>query len=390
MRRMFRAVALPILCLVLVQCVQAHTKLPDVKPGHQPALSSDEAGLWMHMDRMETRLKTSGHLIRDKALNDYVRGIVCRLAGPHCRDIRVYLLRIPHFNATMAPNGAMQVWSGFLLRARNEAQLATVLGHEIGHFLKRHSLKRWRSARSTTDGLIFAQIAMGAAGVGQYGNLAGLLAMGGLLAFNRDQEREADEGGLATMRGAGYDPRQAARVWDQLIAETEASENKPRPPLFFSTHPPSKERSRKLKARAESMVRSGPVGETGRERFRAAMAGHRAAYLGDDLNLREFKRSKALLEMLLEDGWRGGELHFFLGELHRLRAGEGDDVAALAAYDTALGLTGAPPETHRARGVLLLRKGAHAEANAAFGRYLAARPEAGDAAMVRHLMKGGK
>ena len=54
------------------------------------------------------------------------------------------LVRTPYFNASMAPNGMMQVWSGLLLRVDNEAQLAAVLGHEIGHYLARHSVERLR------------------------------------------------------------------------------------------------------------------------------------------------------------------------------------------------------------------------------------------------------
>jgi hypothetical protein len=58
----------------------------------------------MLADRAEESLKTSGSRVRDPALNDYVKGIVCRLAGPYCTDIRVYVMRQPGFNAAMFPS----------------------------------------------------------------------------------------------------------------------------------------------------------------------------------------------------------------------------------------------------------------------------------------------
>ena len=109
-------------------------------PFAKPETATDEGGLWALMDREEAKLKRSSFLIRDKALQQYVSGIACRLAGDHCPGVRVYLVRTPVFNANMAPNGMMQVWSGLLLRMGNEAQLAAVLGHEIGHYLARHMI----------------------------------------------------------------------------------------------------------------------------------------------------------------------------------------------------------------------------------------------------------
>ena len=54
---------------------------------------------------------------------------------------------MPQFNAMMAPNGMMLVWSGLLLRVENEAQLAAILGHELGHYLERHSVEQLRAAK---------------------------------------------------------------------------------------------------------------------------------------------------------------------------------------------------------------------------------------------------
>src|SRR6476469_2503124 len=92
----------------------------------------------------------------------------------------------------------MKEWTGLLLRVENEAQLAAVLGHEIGHYLARHSIERLRQARSN---MAAAQI-MGLFGVvGLVGQLGVAASM---MAYSRDNESEADRIGLLLMHKAGY------------------------------------------------------------------------------------------------------------------------------------------------------------------------------------------
>lgn len=125
-------------------------ELRNQTPGQRPRIDTTEAGLWMVMDRAEEDLKTSGHLVKDEELNGYLKSIACRLLPKYCDDIRVYLVQMPYFNATMAPNGAIQIWTGLLLRVQNEAQLAAIIGHELGHYLRRHSLQRMQDAINKT------------------------------------------------------------------------------------------------------------------------------------------------------------------------------------------------------------------------------------------------
>lgn len=73
----------------------------------RPDLSSDEGGLWATMDREEARLRRSAFVLRDEALRDYLTQLACKLGGEHCADTRVYAVRTPWFNASMAPNGMM-------------------------------------------------------------------------------------------------------------------------------------------------------------------------------------------------------------------------------------------------------------------------------------------
>nr|MBI3612464.1 M48 family metalloprotease [Nitrospirota bacterium] len=383
------AAALIVVFLACASCAalqRSPDALPDIKPGQRPSLQSDEAGLWMQMDRVEAGLRTSGQIVADARLNAYVREVVCRLAGPYCADIRIYIVETPYFNASMAPNGTMQVWTGLLLRAQNEAQLAYVLGHEIGHFQRRHSLQIWRDIRSKSDSLVFFRVLTAAAGAGFAGDLAQLAALASIYAFSRDNEREADDVGFELLAKAGYNPHEAARIWEGLLKEQAASP-KGKPSIFFATHPPTEERIATLKTRAQQATAGGQPVTVGKERLLAAVHPFRSLLLRDELRRREFAETQALLDRLFENGAGLGELHFFQGELYRLRAKQGDEQKAVAAYDTALEFGDAPADVHRALGLLLSRAGDKAKARSAYERYLQLKPDAEDREMVRSYLR---
>jgi predicted Zn-dependent protease len=360
--------------------------MSDMQPRGRPALDSDEAGLWMAMDRAEGSLKRSGRLMTDAVLTEHVRGIVCRLAPIHCQDLRVYVVRTPQFNASMAPNGVMQVWTGLILRADNEAQLACVLGHEIGHYLRRHSLQLWRDMRLKGDMLAFFSLGAAAAGVGYVTPLVQLATLASVYAFSRDNEREADEVGFELMVNAGYDPREAARVWEALMKERDAGDDK-QPLLFFSTHPSTSERITTLRELADKASRPTQPAIVGREGFLAATLSHRAALLRDELRRRDFKRTAVLLDRLLEGGVMPGEIHYFRGEMLRLRNEDGDAEQAVAAFEKSFAAGGAPAEAHRSLGLVLMKQGHKAKARAALEEYLVRQPAADDRAMVDLYLK---
>ena len=358
----------------------------------RPDPSSDEGGLWAYMDREEQRLKRSSFLIRDPALNKYVSDIACRLAGEHCPEMRVYLVRTPYFNASMAPNGMMQVWSGLLVRMQNEAQLSAVLGHEIGHYLQRHSVDRLRDAKSRSSFAQILGIALGVAGGGNLGMLAqaGILASG--MAYGRDHEREADRIGIALMARSGYAPAEAGRVWGQLLEESDgakaAGEDVSTPIILFASHPPQEERREVL---ATAAKRDWPgATRAGADEYRAALAPHRMGFLYDEVRRRRFGESLVLFDRLLKSSPRDGQVQYFKGEAYRQRGREGDAKLALEAYRAALEMDNTPPEVHRSLGTVLRQAGDDAEATRAFKRYLELKPDAEDAELIRSYLTGSQ
>jgi predicted Zn-dependent protease len=354
----------------------------DLKPGEVPPADTVEAGLWMVMERAETQVRTSGSVIPDPALQSYVYDIACTLAGDHCGNLRVYVVRHPGFNASMAPNGFMVVWSGLLLRCENEDQLATVIGHEIAHYVRRHSIQRWETARNSLTGAQLFGVVTAGLGV-PLGGFAMLGVYGHIQSFSRDNEREADAMGFALMEGGGYDPRQAAQIWRNLIDEKEAAEEEA-PDPFFSSHPPSEERMATLTTLAEGSGKTPPASTL---LFEAAVARHRAGWLEDEIDLGRYAEMQVVLDRMKASGHNPGIAWYYQGEALRRDGDVEDKSEALAAFRKSLEYPDAPALAHRGLGLLLQRQGDTAGARSAYQSYLAAAPDADDAAMIEFYMK---
>lgn len=382
------ALYLLVVCIACLSCATprgAPGALEDIKPNQRPDPSSDEADLWFYMDQIESRLKTSGGVITDPALNSYVRDMVCKLAPSYCADIRIYIVQTPHFNASMAPNGCMQVWTGLMLRAQNEAQLAYILGHEIAHYLRRHTVQQWRTVRNTAGVLAFFQLATACAGVGYIGDVAQLVAVGGIFAFSRDQEREADDIGFEIMAKAGYDPQEAPKIWRALMAEEKAS-RKSGKSIFFATHPTPEERFETLERLAEKTSKGPGPWTKGREEYVTAIKPFRSAWLREEVHKGDHAATRVLLERLLGDESDSAELHFFLGELSRLKGEKSDCETAYSEYRKALDLGDPPPEIYRSLGLIHWRMGRAREACDSFRQYLERSPSASDRLIIESYL----
>jgi beta-barrel assembly-enhancing protease len=345
----------------------------------RPESSTDEGGLWSLMDREEGRLRRSPFTIRDAELRDYVQQIACKLAGDHCPDIRIYLVRTPLFNANMAPNGMMQVWSGLMLRVDNEAQLAAILGHEIGHYLAKHSTERLRDAKSRSAFGAFLGLFGAIGAIGQLGVLAGMLA------YSREHEREADRIGLDLMRQAGYAPAEAAKVWGNLLLEIKA---KPGPDAqrnspLFATHPQPEERMETLSRLAAST----PGGMTNDDLWHNKTAPYRLDWVDQEIKRGQHEESLALLNRLVARSPGDTAILFGRAELQRLRATANDLDAAMADYREAIRIGDEPAQVHRGLGLILRSRNQKDQAKASLLRYCELLPGAPDIAMIRNYVE---
>ena len=153
---------------------------------------------------------------------------------------RFLAVRAPELNAFALPGGFIFVTRRLLdFCSWDHAELAFVLGHEMGHVVKRHAIERLM-ANALFDGLV-ARLPVGGALIRPH--IAALLSTLLHQGYSRQQELEADEFGARAARAAGFDPTGARRV---LIRLAEESAAQPLLTNYFASHPPLGERLRQL------------------------------------------------------------------------------------------------------------------------------------------------
>ncbi len=227
--------------------VRPQDMVPLVGPGYRPT-EKDEQGIWQLMDRAEEEIAGSNLLINDPKLTGYLQNIIGTVGGPAAKDFRIYLAHIPDFNAMMFPTGFAVVFSGLLLRMRNEAQLAGVIAHEIGPLpAPSHDPQLARPAaqdrhfRDRGDGRRAS--AGPAAGVylGDYVQLAQLGTILSLFQYSRAMEAEADAMGAKLIAELGL---RAGRDGQHLAAVDRRGDGErplpaqASPPRVAVRHPP--------------------------------------------------------------------------------------------------------------------------------------------------------
>jgi predicted Zn-dependent protease len=295
----------------------------------------------------------------------------------------------------MFPTGFSVIFSGLLLRARNEAQLAGVIAHEAAHFLRRHQIRSWRDQRRKTDllavGSMLAGVGGAAGGVylGDYVQLAQLGTLLSMFSYSRGMEAEADAMGVKLLAENGYPASEMATVWEQLIGEEKSSaryraKNRRRRSLF-DTHPSPDSRMADIRASAAEVTVPGRSYDPARTRYLTAIAPIRQMLLDDQVKLNDPGASQYLINTLALDGWNG-LLRFYEGEIWRLRNRSGDEARAHQSYAAAVVYPDAPAEAFRWHGIALLKQGRAGEAKASFARYLAMKPNAPDALWVRQMV----
>jgi beta-barrel assembly-enhancing protease len=360
--------------------------LTHLQPGERPTTGSTEAELWYGMDQAEKQIRQSPYVVRDPALQAYVEGVVCKVAGPHCKDMRVYIVDIPVFNASMAPNGATMVFSGALLRMRDESELAVVLGHEFAHYKARHSLEGWNSAKRTSAFLSTFGLVTWTIGIPIAGDLAMLGGMSSLFKQSRDNEREADRLGFDVATAQGYDPQAGVRVWERLRREEKADRtHKDR--AVFASHPQSEERIGDIRA-AAAKIPSGSATITNADAYRAAMQPFQEKWLASELSRRTYDTTiQVFTELQREALPETKALYtFYLGEAYRRRNKNDDRTRAATLYAEALAQPQPPAACWREQGMLLRDQGDTSGALASLRRYLEAAPNADDAALIKHYV----
>ena len=157
----------------------------------------------------------------------------------------------PVVNAFAIPGGYVYITRGILAYLATEAELAGVMGHEIGHVTARHSVRQMTRQELAQLGLGVGSVL--SPGIGQLGNLAGSGLGLMFLRFSRDDEREADRLGVEYAARAAYDPRQVSNFFDVLGRLSSASDRQTIPG-WLSTHPDPPQRVDATRMQAEQWI----------------------------------------------------------------------------------------------------------------------------------------
>jgi len=245
--RLFLILAALVLPLVLAYCATTpytgRTQIMMVSQSEELALGEQAAREILKEEKLS----------QDPAVNAQVRRIGERIAAVSSRpDFKweFFVIDKDVANAFVLPGGKVFVYTGILKYATDDAELATVMGHEVAHALLRHGAERMSMAMAAQGVGTIGAIAIGGAagsGAGQvFAQSYGLAAnVGVILPFSRRQEEEADHVGLRLMAEAGYDPAKALEFWQNMADDEDAAK---RPPTFLSTHPATQDRIENIRA----------------------------------------------------------------------------------------------------------------------------------------------
>jgi len=358
-----------------------------IPPGYEPEEASDEKGLWNEMKEYERSLSKSALLVVDLEMNAYIDDIVCRAAAAYCGDFRVYIIRNSNFNASMAATGMMQIWTGLITRSSSTDEIAAVVGHEIAHYTLLHSLENLRALRKKmATGSVFDLVVIATTGVSsQVGQMTAMLSA---LAFNREQETEADLLGATLVANASYDPHASYRVWKQIIEEEEAAAVKREDHgAFAKTHPASQDRARYLESWVTARYGEPDHELVADEAFLHILSKNYMMLMEDQLATNRFGRTRELLERHANIGVEPSLVRYFYGEMFRQRGEEGDAELAIAAYRHSIEGGKPPHKAYSNLGYLLLKQGDIDAARDSFRTYLEVDPEASDRAMIEFYLE---
>ncbi|MBZ6377090.1 M48 family metalloprotease [Pacificimonas aurantium] len=191
-------------------------------------------------------------------------------------DCTVTFLNSSVVNAFAIPGCYVYVTRGLVALMENEAQLASVLGHEIGHVAADHGQRRQNAALGSSLLSVLAGVLTGS---GQVAQLAGQLGQVWTLKYSRDQEYQSDDLGILYMRRAGYDPYESADVLEALgdqaalEAQIRGRDEAAQIPAWARTHPLSADRVQRATAQArETGVQPGQLAQN-ESRFYSAIDG---------------------------------------------------------------------------------------------------------------------
>ncbi|MCW5825690.1 MAG: M48 family metalloprotease [Gemmatimonadaceae bacterium] len=203
-------------------------------------------------------------LVQDAELNRYMNVLgdsLARIADTRNLDWHFYIVDSPDVNAFAVPGGFIYMNRGLMERATNLAQVAGVLGHEIGHVTQRHSVEQMQKAQRTNVGVVGVCIFLPSVCGSQTGQAAiSLGANAAMASFSRADEDEADKVAIDYLVRAGIDPQGVPEMFEILLAERKSKPDGL--DTWFRSHPLEESRIANGRARIAKYPPESLVGLT--------------------------------------------------------------------------------------------------------------------------------
>jgi len=258
-RHLVRWTAFVMSALLLVEPALLAQELPNLGDAAGDELSPrDERHYGEQI--MQEYFRRSLQYLDDPETIDYINQLGYQLVAVSAArtiDFEFFVLRDPTFNAFALPGGFIAVHTNTILTAQSESELASVLGHEIGHVQQRHiarSLARQKDSAMIALASVLAALVAARAGQGQGAQAALMVgqaaAISRQLSFSRENEREADRVGFQILTDAGFDPQGMVDMFTLMQQGTRAYASIA--PAYLQTHPMSDERIADLMGRVQA------------------------------------------------------------------------------------------------------------------------------------------
>ena len=344
--------------LLLVGCATTEGVASFQSGSDTGTLLESERRVWHEANEADVEIERSGQVYDQPRLTAYVQGVMDRLYPEFKGKINVRIYDSTDLNAFAMFNGSVYVNVGILARIENEAQLAALLGHEATHFTEKHNFLQRVSTKNAA--------AFSSTGI-PFSSLAAVSSISG---FSRDHEREADAKGYERMVKAGYDPREAHKVFQHLADEVKVLDIKE--PYFFSSHPQLTERIDEYKRLAANHTGGGRIDA---EHYNSIMGPVRLDALRKDIGQNRYQSVILVMEDSRMNRFYPAASHFYLGEAYLRRDEKNDEKKALDAYKAAEKLAPKFAPTYMRLGMHYMKAGNKASARRYFQQYLSLAPK---------------
>jgi len=396
-RRLYKRRIIPFLSFCLILSLNGCATVNVASVGETGyAVEEDEQRIFNRAKETVELLDDSGYIYPNVELEEYITRLVNSLCTEEVKEggikFRAKVLKDPSFNAFAFPSGQIYVHTGMLALMDNEAQLLTMLGHEMTHVIQRHALKQFRSMTNKSAFMSTLTVASGPLG----SLFIQMAVISSVYGYSQSHESESDSYGFAMLEENGYDTRESVKLFSNL--EQHLKDEKIKSPLFFSSHPKVRARRKnyeKLITRSSVSPEGKRIGSEDFESMtnqlvmdNAKLCLHQGMFLSAEKNIRKYIKNNS---------W-DPQGYYFLGEFYRqrqdkrkgekIREKEEDYEEALDAYKKSIELDARFALGYKGQGQIYRKQKKDDAAKEAYITYLSLEPLAKDKLYIEQYLKG--